>query len=52
MGDLNYVTDNIRDDVSIFDNDLDSYFDTSDEERVIDVSNTTDGSYAYVCEGG
>jgi hypothetical protein len=50
MGDLNYVTDNTRDDVSDFDNDLDSYFDNSDEERATDVSDTTEGSEAYVCK--
>jgi hypothetical protein len=51
MGDLNYVTDNTRDDVGNSDNDLDSYFDKSDEERETDVSDTTDGSDDYVCEG-
>jgi hypothetical protein len=51
MGDLNYVTNDTRDDVGISDNDLDSYFDKSDEERATDVSDTTDGSDAYVCEG-
>jgi hypothetical protein len=51
MGDLNYVTDDSRDDVSIFDDDLHRYFDKSDEEWATDVSNTTDGFDAYVCEG-
>jgi hypothetical protein len=51
MGDLNYVTDNTRDDISLFDDDLDSYFDKSAEERVTDVSGATDDSDAYVCEG-
>jgi hypothetical protein len=51
MGDLNYVTDDTRDDVGNSDNDLDSYFGKSNEERATDVSDTTDGSNAYVCEG-
>jgi hypothetical protein len=51
MGDLNYITNNTRDDMSLFDNDFDSYFDKSDEERATDVSDTADGSDAYVCEG-
>jgi hypothetical protein len=51
MGDLNYVTDDARDDVGYSDDDLNSYFNMSDEERAIDVSNTTDVSDAYVCEG-
>jgi hypothetical protein len=51
MGDPNYVTDDTRDDVGYSDDDLNSYFDKSDEERAIDVSDTTDGSDAYVCEG-
>jgi hypothetical protein len=51
MGDLNYVTDDSRDDVGYSDDDLNSYFNMSDEERATDVSDTTDGSDAYVCEG-
>jgi hypothetical protein len=51
MGDLNYVTDDTRDDVGYYDDDLKSYFNKSDEARATDVSNTTDGSDAYVCEG-
>jgi hypothetical protein len=51
MGDLNYVIDDTRDILSIFHDDLDSYLDKSDEERATDVSDTTDGSDAYVCEG-
>jgi hypothetical protein len=44
IGDLNYVTNDTRDDVGISHNDLDSYFDKSDEERATDISDTTDGS--------
>jgi hypothetical protein len=51
MGDLYYVTDDTLDDVGISDDDIDSYFDKSDEERATDVSDTTDGSDAYVCKG-
>jgi hypothetical protein len=50
IGDLNYVTDNTRDDISLFEDDLDSYFDKSAEERATDVSGATDDSNAYVCE--
>jgi hypothetical protein len=50
MGDLNYVTDDSRDDVGYSDDELNSYFHMSDEERATDVSDTTDGSDAYVCE--
>jgi hypothetical protein len=51
MEGLNYVTDDSRDDVGCPDDDLNSYFTMSDEERATDVSDTTDGSDAYVCEG-
>jgi hypothetical protein len=51
MGDLNYVTNDSRDDVGYSDDDLGTYFNMSDEERATDVSDTTDGSDAYVCEG-
>jgi hypothetical protein len=51
MGDPNYVTDDSRDDVGYPDDDLNSYLNMSDEERATDVSDTTDGSDAYVCEG-
>jgi hypothetical protein len=51
MGDLNYVTGDSRDDVDCPDDDLNSYFNMSDEERDPDVSDTTDGSDAYVYEG-
>jgi hypothetical protein len=51
MGDLNYVTDDSRDDVGYPDVDLNSYFNMSDEDRATDVSDTKDGSDAYVCEG-
>jgi hypothetical protein len=51
MGDLNYVTDDTRDDMSLFDDDLDSYFDKSEEERATDVSDATDDSDVYVYEG-
>jgi hypothetical protein len=51
MGELNHVTDDTRDDVGISDDVLDSYFDKSDEKRATGVSDTTDGSDAYVCEG-
>jgi hypothetical protein len=44
IDDLNYVTDNTRDDMSLFSDDLDSSFDKSEEERA------TDDSDAYVCE--
>jgi hypothetical protein len=50
IGDLNYDTDDTRDDISLFDNDLDSYFEKSAEERATDVSDATDDSDAYVCE--
>jgi hypothetical protein len=51
MGDLNYATNNVRDDAAYSDDDLNNYFHISDEERATDVSNTTDGSDVYVCEG-
>jgi hypothetical protein len=51
MGDLNYVTKDSGDDVGYSDDDLNSYFNMSDEERSTDVSDTTDGSDAYVSEG-
>jgi hypothetical protein len=51
MGYFNYVTDDSRDDVGYSDDDLNSYFNMSNEERATDVSDTTDGSDAYVCEG-
>jgi hypothetical protein len=44
MCDLNYVTDDARDEMSFSDDDLDSYFNKPDEERATDVSDTTDGS--------
>jgi hypothetical protein len=51
MGIFNNITDNTRDDVGNSDDDLDSYFGKSDEERATDVSDTTDGSDTYVCGG-
>jgi hypothetical protein len=48
MGDLNYVTDDTRYDVGNSDDELDSHFSRSDEERASDVSDITDGSDAYV----
>jgi hypothetical protein len=51
MGDLSYVTGDSRDDVGYSNDELNSYFNMSDEERATDVSDTTDGSDAYVCEG-
>jgi hypothetical protein len=50
MGDLNYVTNDTHDDISLFDDDLDSYFEKSAEERATDVSGATDDSDAYICE--
>jgi hypothetical protein len=51
MCDLHYVTDYAQDDMSLCDDDIDSYFSKSDEERATDTSTTTHSSDAYVCEG-
>jgi hypothetical protein len=51
MGDLNYFTNDTRDDMTLSDDDLNRYFNKSDEKRAADVSDTTDGSDAYVCAG-
>jgi hypothetical protein len=45
MSNLNYVTDDSRDGMSLSDDGLNSYFDKSEEERV------TEDSDASVCEG-
>jgi hypothetical protein len=50
MGNSNYLTSNSQDDMSLFDDDLDSYIEKSAKERATDVSGTTDNSNAYVCE--
>jgi hypothetical protein len=45
MSNLNYVIDDNRDDTILFDDDIDNYFDKSEEERA------TDDFDAYVYEG-